>query len=91
MLNKYGIRRTEKRGVKMCQERNGRQDVKSACQKRGGMDEIRQLLSRRESASKAHGVLYGGGGKKTKMRTSISARCENHQGQRHQSAQEIRK
>lgn len=73
----------------MCQERNSRQDVKSACQKRGGMDEIRHLLSRRESASEAQGVLYGGGGKK--MPTSISTRCENHQGQRHQSAQEIRK
>lgn len=61
MLNKYGIRHTEKRGVKMCQERNSRQDLKSACQKRGRIAEIRQLLSRRESASEAHGVLYGGG------------------------------
>lgn len=90
MLNKYGIRRTEKIGVKMCQERNGRQDVKSACQKRGGMDEIRQLLSRRESASKAHRVLYGGGGGKKCVHLSALA-AKNHQGQRHQSAQEIRK
>lgn len=34
--------RAEKRGVKMCQERNSRRDVERACQKQGGMDEIRQ-------------------------------------------------
>lgn len=81
-----GVQRKE---ALKCVERNSRQDVKSACQKGGGMDEIRQLLSRRESASEAHAVLYGGGGEK--MCPSISAGCENHQGQRHQSAQEIRK
>lgn len=94
MLNKYGIRRAEKEALKCVKRETADRMLKAHAKKRGGMDEIRQLLSRRESASTAHGVLFGGEEGvegSPKMRTSISARCENHQGQRHQSAQEIRK
>lgn len=65
-----GVQRKE---ALKCVERNSRQDVKSACQKGGGMDEIRQLLSRRESASEAHAVLYGGGGDKKCVHLSALA------------------
>lgn len=62
MLNKYGIRRTEKEALKCVKRERADRMLKAHAKKRGGMDEIRQLLSRRESASTAHGVLFGGGG-----------------------------
>lgn len=66
MLNKYGIRRTEKEALKCVKRETADRMLKSHAKKRGGMEEIRQLLSRRESASTAHGVLFGGGGREKK-------------------------
>lgn len=61
MLNKYGIRRAEKEALKCVKRETADRMLKAHAKKRGGMDEIRQLLSRRESASTAYGVLFEGG------------------------------